>query len=118
MKRAFPPGAHLKGGRNAAPVLVELAREFYAPIIPIVQELHKQGLSLREIGRELERRQIKPRIGGPVGGPGGGSRWAAAQVRRVLLYAAKPASLAAAPAKASTPPTQAPTVQRPAVPNI
>jgi hypothetical protein len=27
----FPPGVHLQGGRNAAPVLAALAPEFYAP---------------------------------------------------------------------------------------
>src|SRR5450755_117583 len=73
---AFPPGVHLKGGRNAAPVLAEMAREFYAPIIPIVMELHGQGLSLRAIAAELERRKIKSRWGWP--------RWSAAQVMRIL----------------------------------
>ena len=73
----FPPGIHLKGGQNAAPVLAELAREFYAPIIPVVMELHRQGMSLRAIARELESRGIKPRYGYQAG-------WAAAQVRRVL----------------------------------
>src|ERR1700690_858048 len=72
----FPPDAHLKGGRNAAPVLAEMAREFYAPIIPIVMELHGQGLSLRAIAAELERRKIKTRYEWP--------RWSAAQVMRIL----------------------------------
>src|SRR6478752_1631426 len=65
----FPSGVHL-GGANAAITLAELAREFYAPIIPAVMELRRQGLSLRAIGRELERRGIKPRFGFP--------RWSAA----------------------------------------
>jgi Recombinase len=72
----FPADAHLKGGQNAAPVLAQLAREFYAPIIPVVLELHGQGLSLRAIATELEQRGIKSRWGWP--------RWSAAQVRRVL----------------------------------
>jgi hypothetical protein len=53
---AFPPDAHQKGGRNAAPVHAEAAREFYASILPIVAELHRQGLSLRGIARELDKR--------------------------------------------------------------
>jgi hypothetical protein len=49
----FPPGVHLKGGQTSAVVNAELAREFYAPIIPLVTELRRQGLSLRAIAREL-----------------------------------------------------------------
>src|ERR1700683_2328355 len=72
----FPPdGRHLKGGRNAAPVLAKLAREFNAPIVPIVVELRRQGLSLRAIAGELEQRGIKPRHG---------AGWSAAQVLRIL----------------------------------
>jgi GYF domain 2/Recombinase len=78
---AFPADAHLKGGQNAAPVLAQLAREFYAPIIPVVLELHGQGLSLRAIARELESRGIRPRYGGHQ------ARWSAAQVRRVVARA-------------------------------
>jgi hypothetical protein len=73
----FPPDAHLKGGRNAAPVLAELARAFYAPIVPVVLELRRQGLSLRAIAGELKRRGIKPRYGCQAG-------WSAGQVRRIL----------------------------------
>ena len=72
----IPDGVCFKGGANAAPVIREIAREFYAPIIPIVLELHRQGKSLRKIGAELERRKIKS--------PQGFPRWAAAQVRRAL----------------------------------
>jgi hypothetical protein len=75
----FPVGANLKGGAAAAPVLARLAREFYAPLIPVVHELRNQGLSLRQIGRELEGRGVKARLGWP--------RWSAAQVRRILLRA-------------------------------
>jgi hypothetical protein len=105
---AFPPGVHLKGGRNAAPVLAEMAREFYAPIIPIVMELHGQGLSLRAIAAELERRKIKSRWGWP--------RWSAAQVMRILargLAAAESepqvsqACATAPPANQQTPPSAA-----------
>src|ERR1035438_6745026 len=91
----FPKGANLKGGRNAAPVLAEMAREFYAPIIPIVMELHNQGLSLRAIGRELDRRGIRTRQESSSAFMGVDAdckpiwdttinRWSAAQVRRVL----------------------------------
>lgn len=76
---AFPPGVQHKGGANAAITLTQQAVEFYEPIIPIVLELHKQGKSLREIGRELQKRGIKPRINYPPG------NWSAAQVRRALF---------------------------------
>jgi hypothetical protein len=46
------------------------------PIVPIVMELHAQGLSLRAIAGELERRGVKPRYGCRPA-------WSAAQVRRV-----------------------------------
>jgi hypothetical protein len=104
----FPPDAHLKGGRNAAPVLAEMAREFYAPIIPIVMELHGQGLSLRAIAAELERRKIKTRWEWP--------RWSAAQVRRIVargLAIAEaelqdaPACATALPASQQAPPAAA-----------
>lgn len=55
----------------------------------------RQGLSLRAIGRELERRGIKPRFGFP--------RWSAAQVRRVLIRGEE--TLAATPV---APPPQPP----------
>src|SRR5260221_1255953 len=60
---AFPRGVNLKGGRNAAPVLAEMAREFYAPIIPVVVELRQRSLSLRQIARALEQRGTRPRMG-------------------------------------------------------
>jgi hypothetical protein len=37
------------------------ADEFYAPILPIVAELHQQGLSLRKFAAELARREIRTR---------------------------------------------------------
>jgi hypothetical protein len=73
----FPAGVHLKGGQNAAPVLAELAREFYAPSIPVVLTLHGHGLSLGAIARELESRRIKPNHGCQA-------EWSAVQVRQVL----------------------------------
>jgi hypothetical protein len=90
---AFPADAHLKGGRNAAPVLAALAREFYEPIIPIVMELRRQGLSLRAIARELEQRGIKPRYEFP--------RWSAAQVRRVVLRGSQQAAAPTSPTQAA-----------------
>lgn len=75
----FPPAAHVIGGQNAAPYLRQLAREFYAPIIPIVVELRQQGLTLRAIAGELGRRGIKTRQGW--------DHWSATQVRRVLARA-------------------------------
>jgi hypothetical protein len=75
----FPPGAHLKGGQAAAESNRQLAREFYGPILPIVLELHRQGLSLRAIGRELDRRGIMTRLGWPC--------WSAPSVRRALDWA-------------------------------
>src|SRR5947199_7404481 len=75
---AFPPGVHRIGGQNAALAHAQQAREFYVPIIPIVAELHGQGLSLRAIARELDRRGVKTRLEYP------GQRWSATQVKRVL----------------------------------
>jgi hypothetical protein len=82
----FPPDAHLKGGRNAAPVLAALASEFYAPIVPVVLELRRQGLS------ELEHRGIKPRYGA-----------GSAQVRRILVRGSAAACETAAPAGQQVP---------------
>ncbi len=79
----FPPGVHLVGGRNAAATHAQLAREFYAPILPVVTELRGQGLSLRAIAAELDRRGVKTCIQYP------GQRWSATQVRRVLARAAQ-----------------------------
>src|SRR4051794_30402904 len=97
---AFPPGVHLKGGQNAAPVLAEMAREFYAPIVPVVVELRGQGLSLRAIARELDRRGVRTRQVSKPAFAGLGTdgeplwdmeilRWSAAQVRRILMRAAE-----------------------------
>ena len=72
----FPQGVHLQGGQASVEVHRQLAREFYAPILPMVAELHRQGLSLRAIARELDRRGIKTRQGW--------ERWSATQVKRVL----------------------------------
>ncbi len=73
---SFPPGVHLKGGRISAVVHTIAAREFYAPILPVVAELRRQGLSLRAIASELERRGIRTRHEW--------KHWSATQVRRVL----------------------------------
>lgn len=74
-----PPDAFRRGGgAAAAPVCRRLAREFYAPLIPIAMTLRRQGLSLRGIAREFDRLGIKPRYECQAG-------WAAAQVRRVLI---------------------------------
>ena len=96
-----------------------VANEFYAPIIPIVMELHGKGLSLRAIGRELDRRGIRTSVGHWCG-PGKKQTiilWSAAQVRRVLargLAAAEsrpdqqlPACDATPPASQQVPPAAA-----------
>lgn len=97
-ERRFPPGVHLKGGRNAAPVHAEMADEFYAPVIPIVLELRRQGLSLRAIARELDQRGIRTRVGCYHEPTPDWTRtkvrivrWSAAQVRRVLIRSANQA---------------------------
>ena len=80
----FPPGVHLTGGRKAAATHARNAREFYAPIVPIVAELRRQGLSLRAIARELDRRGVKTRVA-----YADQRRWSATQIRRVLARAAE-----------------------------
>jgi transposase-like protein len=75
----FPPGASEKGGAAAAATHVEQARQFYAPIIPLVAELRRQGLSLRAIARALGERGIKTRQEW--------DHWSAQQVARVLARA-------------------------------
>jgi hypothetical protein len=80
---AFPPGVHLKGGQTSAPINAAKAREFYAPIIPVVVELRRKGLSLRAIARELDRLGIRTRIQYPD------QRWNASQIRRILARAAQ-----------------------------
>ena len=82
---SFPPGANVKGGTSAAPVHRESARAFYAPLLPLVLQLHREGKSLRQIARELDARGIPTRYEF--------RRWAPEQVRRVLARAlAKEAS--------------------------
>lgn len=78
-KKSFPAGANLRGGQAAAPLNRQAADEFYAPILPLVLDLHRAGRSLREIARELEGRGVKARFGS--------TRWAAAQVRRLVKRA-------------------------------
>lgn len=75
----FPPGTCQKGGAASRQVNIDSAREFYAPILPLVAELHGRGLSLRQIARELEARGIKTRQEWP--------HWSAMQVRRVVARA-------------------------------
>ena|SRR5712692_10361061 len=77
-----------KGGAIAAPYLRALAAEFYGPIIPVVAGLRRQGLSLRAIAAELDRRGVRLRYHGPD------SKWSATQVRRVLARAAEAERLA------------------------
>jgi hypothetical protein len=79
VRRSFPEGACHKGGAASAPTHRESAREFYAPLLPVVAELRRQGLSLRAIAAELGRRGFKSRWGWP--------HWSATQVRRVLARA-------------------------------
>ena len=75
----FPPGVHLKGGQASVESNRRLAQAFYAPILPVVAELRRQGLSLRAIARELDRRGLKTRQEW--------DHWSATQVRRVLARA-------------------------------
>jgi len=84
----FSDEHHRRGGQTAATTNAELAREFYAPIIPIVVELRNQGLSLRAIARELDRRGLIMRFEECPGQSVHRGRWNASQVRRVLLRAA------------------------------
>jgi hypothetical protein len=77
---AFPPGVHRKGGQAAASTHVAMAREFYGPLLALVAELRRSGLSLRAIAGELQRRGLKTRQGW--------KEWSATQVGRVLARAA------------------------------
>ena len=115
---ALPAGAHLIGAKNAAAANAEAARKFYEPIIPIVLELQGQGLSLRAIAQELDRRQIKTRYAWDevtiryhqVFHPEveyTPPRWNASQVRRILARAQQVTPETTQP---GTPPT-APTSQ-------
>ena len=91
----FPPGVHRIGGRNAAPIHRQAAHDFYTPILPVVAEMHRQGLSLRAIARELDRREIRTRTGcyyfpkGLHWGEPVFIRWSATQVRRGPARAAQ-----------------------------
>jgi hypothetical protein len=76
---AFPPDAHRKGGAASAPVHAQAAREFYAPLLPLVTALRRRGLSLRAIAAELQRLGIRTRQLWP--------HWSATQVRRLLARA-------------------------------
>jgi hypothetical protein len=93
----FPASASAKGGQASAEVNRRSALEFYAPILPVVAELHAQGLSLRQIARELDRRGVKTRLQYP------GQRWNAMQVRRVLARIAAAGGVTL-PAKDDVPP--------------
>src|SRR4051812_24172041 len=57
----FPPHACHKGGAASAESHRENARAFYADLLPVVAELKRQGLSLRQIAAELTRRGIRTR---------------------------------------------------------
>jgi hypothetical protein len=95
---AFPAGASAKGGQAAAKTNRESAREFYAPILPVVAELHGQGLSLRQIARELDRRGVPMRIGYLD------QRWNPVQVSRLLARIAAGAAVTQ-PAGHNAPPS-------------
>ncbi len=75
----FPAGAAARGGEASAESNRKAAEVFYAPLLPTVAALHRRGLSLRAIGRELEARGIKTRQEWP--------HWSAMQVGRVLARA-------------------------------
>ena len=83
----LPKGAHIIGGRSAAEVHKTEAREFYAEIAPTVVRLAGEGLSLRQIGAELDRLGIQPRRG---------DLWSAAQVRRAVARCSEPEAKAPA----------------------
>jgi hypothetical protein len=72
------PGAHLIGGRNAAVTHRRDAEAFYRDVVPLVAQLRAEGLSLRAIAAELQRRGASPRYG---------DRWSASTVRRLLARA-------------------------------
>jgi hypothetical protein len=72
----FPVGVHLIGERNSGQVNRALADGHYGPIVPVVAELRRQGLSLRRIAGELEKRGVPTRQGF--------GRWHARQVARIL----------------------------------
>jgi hypothetical protein len=74
----FAPGAHLTGGRNAAAVHKAGAEAFYRDVMPLVARLRSEGLSLRAIAAELQRRSAPARYG---------DHWSASTVRRVLARA-------------------------------
>jgi hypothetical protein len=75
----FPAGASARGGATAAITHAAAAREFYRPLLPLVVELARQGLSRRAIARELTRRGVKMRSGW--------TSWHPTQVSRMLRRA-------------------------------
>jgi hypothetical protein len=81
---------HQTSGPGAA------ADEFYAPIIPLVVELHQQGLSLRKIAAELDRRELRTRqicmhrLNGTEVVSTTYFSWNAAQIGRILDRAGVP----------------------------
>ena len=79
MQRRFPPGAREKAAAVSAVSNRRYAREFYAPILPVVLQLHREGLSLRNIALVLGSRGIRTRQGW--------LHWNAQQVKRVLARA-------------------------------
>ena len=76
----FPLWASAKGAAASIPSHREMAREFYAPLIPLALELQARGLSLGAIAREFTARAIPTRQGFTT--------WRRTQVRRLLLRAA------------------------------
>jgi hypothetical protein len=60
---SFPSGVHLVGGIMAGIGHAASARAFNGPLVRVVAELHGQGLSLRAIAAELDRRGFKTRQG-------------------------------------------------------
>jgi hypothetical protein len=102
------PGAHLTGGRNAALTHRRDAEAFYRNVVPLVAQLRSEGLSLRAIAAELQRRGAPARYG---------DRWSASTVRRVLARAdCATTQTAPSGAEASAPPDeQAPGSEAPAL---
>ncbi len=82
VRAVLPPGVHLKGGQVSAVRNKELADEFYRDIIPVVVDLRRQGLTLRAIAAELDRRGHRTRLAYQ------GQRWNPTQVSRLLARAA------------------------------
>jgi hypothetical protein len=62
--------------RTPALVIAEQARAFDAPIIPLVLDLRRQGVTFDAIARELERQGIENRRG---------KQWHSSKVRQILV---------------------------------